>query len=156
MGKYKDMRNRAKCKKCGSILESFYERDLVKCLCGEIAIDGGDKEFLAFANDFANFLRIDDEGKEIDVQYRQDAKKEDYKYAPANYDKSLAGDDLIELLQEKINIIYDLPKHVQLSMVTQLDLADILTVILGLFKKTPGLFLPVEEPKADPSEVSES
>lgn len=33
--------NRAKCKKCGDIIESKYTHDFVWCKCGAIFVDGG-------------------------------------------------------------------------------------------------------------------
>ena len=35
------LRNRARCKKCGDIIESKHRHDHVACSCGEIAVDGG-------------------------------------------------------------------------------------------------------------------
>lgn len=39
--KRKLIRNRARCKKCGDIIESKYRHDFVECKCGSIFIDGG-------------------------------------------------------------------------------------------------------------------
>lgn len=35
------IRNRARCKKCGDVIESRYGHDFVWCKCGAIAVDGG-------------------------------------------------------------------------------------------------------------------
>ena len=35
------IRNRARCKKCGDIIESEYRYDFVTCTCGDISVDGG-------------------------------------------------------------------------------------------------------------------
>lgn len=35
------IRNRAKCRLCGDIIESKHRHDLVACKCGAIFIDGG-------------------------------------------------------------------------------------------------------------------
>lgn len=59
------MRNRAKCKLCGDILESFHEFDYQTCKCNEISISGGLIRYECAAKDFSNFLRVDDEGNEI-------------------------------------------------------------------------------------------
>lgn len=37
----KIIRNRAKCLKCGDIIESKYRHDFVNCKCGAIYVDGG-------------------------------------------------------------------------------------------------------------------
>ena len=59
------MKNRAKCKLCKDVIESFHRHDYVSCSCGEISIDGGQDQYGASARDWANFLRVDDEGNEI-------------------------------------------------------------------------------------------
>jgi hypothetical protein len=62
------MRNRAKCRLCGDILESFHEHDRVECSCGEIAISGGTVRYeLAYRN-LDNFLRLDDNDQETPVK----------------------------------------------------------------------------------------
>lgn len=33
--------NKAKCKKCGDVIESTHTHDFVRCKCGAIAVDGG-------------------------------------------------------------------------------------------------------------------
>lgn len=38
MTKYK---NKAKCKKCGDIIESTYRHNFVTCKCGSVSVDGG-------------------------------------------------------------------------------------------------------------------
>jgi len=35
------IRNRARCRKCGDIIESKDRHDFVRCKCGAIAVDGG-------------------------------------------------------------------------------------------------------------------
>lgn len=35
------LRNRAKCLKCGEIIESKHRHDYVTCKCGNLAVDGG-------------------------------------------------------------------------------------------------------------------
>ncbi len=37
----KVIRNAAKCRKCGDIIESKYRHDFVRCKCGAIFVDGG-------------------------------------------------------------------------------------------------------------------
>lgn len=34
-------RNRAKCKKCGDVIESTHVYEFVTCKCGSISVDGG-------------------------------------------------------------------------------------------------------------------
>jgi hypothetical protein len=35
------LRNRARCKACGTIVESAHRHDFRTCACGKIAVDGG-------------------------------------------------------------------------------------------------------------------
>ena len=45
MSKTKILRNKAKCRACGSVIESKHRHDFVSCKCGSIAVDGG-KDYL--------------------------------------------------------------------------------------------------------------
>lgn len=45
MKRYKIIENKAKCLKCGDIIESKYTHDYVQCRCGNISVDGG-KDYL--------------------------------------------------------------------------------------------------------------
>jgi hypothetical protein len=62
------MRNRAKCKLCNDILESFHVNDRVECSCGEISITGGQHAFECAYRNISSFIRLDDNGKEIEVK----------------------------------------------------------------------------------------
>lgn len=35
------LHNKAKCLKCGDVIESRYEHDFVTCSCGHLSVDGG-------------------------------------------------------------------------------------------------------------------
>lgn len=41
----KILRNAAKCKRCGDIIESTHRHDFKSCECGAISVDGG-KEYI--------------------------------------------------------------------------------------------------------------
>lgn len=45
MKRYKIIKNKAKCLKCGDIIESIDRHDYVQCSCGNISVDGG-KDYL--------------------------------------------------------------------------------------------------------------
>lgn len=66
------MRNRAKCKLCNDIIESYHPTDLVYCSCGQIGLDKGDG-MKCMADNWENFLRIDDDGKEIPVTVQNES-----------------------------------------------------------------------------------
>ena len=65
------MRNRAKCKLCNTIIESFHQHDYVKCKCDEIAVDGGPDGCRVMAKNWDNFLRVDDSGKEYPIKVKE-------------------------------------------------------------------------------------
>jgi hypothetical protein len=69
------MRNRAKCKLCNKIIESFTLNDFVHCECGQIGISGGAYRLDCFAQNWENFLRIDDQDNEIEVKIMNGKKK---------------------------------------------------------------------------------
>ena len=45
MTRYRIIENKAKCLKCGDIIESIDRHDYVQCSCGNISVDGG-KDYL--------------------------------------------------------------------------------------------------------------
>ena len=50
--------NKAKCRKCGEIIESKYRHDFVTCKCGTIAIDGGKDYLKRSAKDFNDIIEL--------------------------------------------------------------------------------------------------
>lgn len=128
------MKNRAKCKLCQSIIESFHVHDYVKCACGEIAVDGGTDYYKVMANDFSNFLRIDDEGNEIEVTLKEkESYEEDVK--PIDIDSKPNRASLIGMLDEMANNIDRLPSYAKQSPVNQYDLQALIS-LLSLILKT--------------------
>jgi len=57
------MRNRARCRQCGDVIESLTRHDFVSCKCGAIFVDGGTDYLRAGFDHPENFERIgeDDE-----------------------------------------------------------------------------------------------
>ena len=45
MNKMRIVKNKAKCLKCGDVIESIDRHDYVQCSCGNISVDGG-KDYL--------------------------------------------------------------------------------------------------------------
>lgn len=43
-------RNRARCRKCKTVVESKYRHDFVTCECGAISVDGGNDYFRRVGN----------------------------------------------------------------------------------------------------------
>ena len=48
------LRNRARCRKCGSIVESTHRHDFQMCSCGAIFVDGG-REYIRWGGEPADF-----------------------------------------------------------------------------------------------------
>lgn len=124
------MKNRAKCKKCNSIIESFHEYDYVGCKCGEIAITGGNQKLECFANDWKNFLRVDENGNEILVKVKDvDVKPIDIEEKPKP-----TKAELIDMLDEMIRNIEGLPKHGLESPVNHYDLLSSLLLVSSILR----------------------
>ncbi len=127
------MKNRAKCKLCNSIIESFHSTDYVTCKCGEIAVDEGEG-MICFARDFKNFVRVDDNGNEILVKI-QDEFDEIMKNVPASPSEKLTKkEDLINELDELIKGIERLPQQAMLSPITHADFCSLMMLLSAIFK----------------------
>lgn len=120
------MRNRAKCKLCQSIIESFHLNDFVSCKCGEIFVNGGTDDYKCGAGEWSNFLRVDDEGNEIVVKVTDEVKP--------LYNEKPNKKELIKLLDEMIKNIESLPPQAMHTSVTQFDLASALLLVSAIFR----------------------
>lgn len=115
------MRNRAKCKLCSNIIESRYQYEEISCTCGQISVMGGDKMGCS-AFDWANFLRVDDEGNEI-VPTIKDAK-------PIDTTKK----DLLNALDDLIKRIEEMPKQAMIIAINHYDYVSLLILLSSLFR----------------------
>lgn len=111
------MLNRAKCKLCHTIIESKHEKDYVSCQCGEISVDGGSAMRCA-AKNFSNFLRVDDEGNEIEVKVVEKYNKE----------------YVMKLLEDYIEKLEALPQQAMHTYVNHFDLITSLNLIHMILK----------------------
>lgn len=118
------MKNRAKCKLCGDIIESFHDQDYVNCKCGQISVYGGDKQLCASV-DWNNFLRVDDEGNEIIVKVEDKQKETD----PITIVAKPKREDLLKELQMMIEECDRLPEMAFTQHVSQYDLYRALMII---------------------------
>lgn len=122
------MKNRAKCKLCQTIIESFHDSDYVPCKCGHISVSGGPKMECS-ALDWHNFLRVDDLGNEIIV-----------KVVPSIPDSSInissdpTRNDLLKMLDDLIESFEKMPPVALHSNVTQQELYSVLILISSLFR----------------------
>lgn len=126
------MRNRAKCKLCGDVIESFHEHDQVSCKCGEIGISGGLQLLGTRAVNYANFLRVDDEGNEITVKYKEERTDEPTdKKEQQNKPSRL---EMIEMLDAMAKTYENLPPHALGAPVTHYDYCSLLMLLSSIFR----------------------
>jgi hypothetical protein len=130
------MKNRAKCKLCGDIIESFHRHDYVHCKCGEIAVDGGSSYFKCSAINWENFLRIDDEGNEIVPSIVESTDDKILEWAkeklkePAEFEaKDSATRQHLAAIDDMIAAIERLPDRAMSDPVTHYDLYALLVLI---------------------------
>jgi len=121
------MKNKAKCKLCNSVVESFHSTDYVECKCGEIAVHGGDA-MQCFARDFKNFLRVDDQGNDIVVIVKDVIEKPD-EITPKPTKK-----EKIEMLREMTKSIENLPQQAMISPINHYDLWASLALLLSILE----------------------
>lgn len=124
------MKNRAKCKLCLSVIESYHSTDLVLCKCGEIQVEGGEAMKCAARNWF-NFLRIDDEGNEIVpvIKGSEEAIEEE-----EHYNVKPTKKELVEMLDQMIESIEKLPDHAKMSGINHYDYCALMMLLAQIFK----------------------
>ncbi len=125
------MKNRAKCKKCNTIIESFHATDYVLCTCGAIAVDGGEA-LKIYAKDFADLVRVDDEGNEVIVKVKNN-KEIVHPECPV-IPTSPTKHDLINMLDEMVENIEKLPSHAMSLPVTHYDFASALLLLSSILR----------------------
>ena len=116
------MRNRAKCKLCNDIIESYHATDYVTCKCGEISVMAGESLKCAAYN-WNNFVRVDDKGNEIVVAVQDEISTE-------KPDKK----QLLDMLDEMIKSYDRLPENAMSAPVSNYDLASSLTLLLAILR----------------------
>ena len=73
------IRNRAKCRLCGDVIESKSVHDFVPCKCGEIFVDGGHEYLHWGAKDWRNLTDLsENKGAEhdINIYYEEEIENE--------------------------------------------------------------------------------
>jgi len=58
------MRNRIKCAKCETIIESTYRHDFQPCPCGAVFVDGG-QDYQRLGGEFADVIIVNDDDTEV-------------------------------------------------------------------------------------------
>lgn len=121
------MRNRAKCRLCNDIIESYHATDYVVCKCDEIAVSDGQGMKCA-AKDFKNFIRVDDEGNEIITRVIGDTSLDKQPGEPPN------RNELLEMLEGLIKGYDNLPQHALLKPVNHADMQSALMIIYAILR----------------------
>lgn len=119
------MKNRAKCRLCDSIIESYHASDYVSCKCGAIAVDKGPAMW-AYAQDWKDFLRVDDNGNEIIVTVKASNEQ------PLNEKPNKA--QMLDMLTEMRKSCERLPDQALTQPVTNLDYISLLILLESLFR----------------------
>jgi len=133
------MRNRAKCKLCNDIIESFHPTDIVECKCGEIAVDKGLGLGCA-AKDWRNFIRVDDDGKEYEVKpQKSDIVFDEDFYKDAEKLSAPDGptrEELLEMLADMIKTYENLPQNAMTQPITHYDLLSVLLLMSSILRSS--------------------
>lgn len=144
------MRNRAKCKICKEIIESFHRHDYVTCKCGEISVNGGTDYCKASARDYANFLRVADDGTEIIPKVIEKSEKipetgGELKVEGTTFDPpdppdppGMSANEILEELQTMVQFVDRIPESVLYSQVTQADFYKALMLICAILRRMNG------------------
>lgn len=122
------MKNRAKCKLCHNLIESFHSEHIDICPCGEISVEGGDS-LRCGAKNWSNFIRIDDQGNEIIVKVKNDNINQ------LDIDSSKPNTkELLGMLDEMIKNIENLPQTAMTTSITHYDFASALLLFASIFR----------------------
>lgn len=126
------MNNKAKCRLCSKIVESFHATDYVMCDCGEIYVDGG-LALRCGAKDWKNFIRIDDEGNEIVpvIKHNDSPDVSDENVGKSNKKETL------ETLKEMIKVLQGLPNHAKEVPITHYDYEWLLKLLVSMWEQDP-------------------
>lgn len=133
-------RNRAKCRLCETVIESLHDTDLQVCVCGEIGINGGTSSYKCHAISFENFIRIDDDGREIEVKViEKEDENSDKKNlnSPATSPESRYCDtreEKLDLLTEMIKQFESLPQQAMTLPITHYDFYSLIILLNSILR----------------------
>lgn len=128
------MKNRAKCKKCLSIIESFLPDEMIYCKCGAIAVCDGTAMRMWPLNS-PDFLRIDDVGNEIKVRYEDKGAEGSNDKSDENGYKNPSKTELIQALEDSLTYTENTPDHEKHSFVTHVALCYYLRAVINILKR---------------------
>ncbi len=119
------MRNRAKCKLCSDVLESFHRGDNILCSCGEIAIGGGDHRFHCWAKNWKNFERVADDDTILSVKIMDSDAMDDAVEQESVQQMKPNKQTLLETINYFIQNMESQPQEMMCTQLTQYDLLAI-------------------------------
>ncbi len=129
------MKNRAKCKLCSDIIESFHRYDYVTCKCGEISVDGGNDYLRCAAKDWNNFLRIDNEGNIVIpkiTEKESEINSSEQEESPKP--EALSKKKILDSIEHIISTIEGLPSHAMSTPITHYDYVSLLFILSSMLK----------------------
>jgi hypothetical protein len=128
------VKNRAKCKLCLSIIESCHPTDLVVCKCGEIELNGGDAMY-SRANDYNNFLRVDDLGNEKAVQYKRIDKPKESDDSVEDVPEELHSEEPLKYLERLLELDEEFLSKGHNQPMSRIEVIQYMRDIIKLFKR---------------------
>lgn len=128
------MKNRAKCKLCQSVLESFHRHDYVTCKCGEISITGGAYIYECSAQNWKNFLRIDDLGNEIIPKIIENGVDTSVSEETLSIPHRLNKEEMLLELDRMIQSIEQLPQEAMSTPINHYDWLSYLMLINSILR----------------------
>ncbi len=133
--------NKAKCKLCSDVIESFHQHDYVSCSCGEIAVDGGPEGLRCIAMNWENFIRIDGEGNERGITLKSEESPTGQQETQTEAQEAQAcgqprKENVRILLDEMIKNYESLPMQAMHAPASNADLLAILYLLGALFKSS--------------------
>lgn len=120
------MKNRAKCKLCGSILD-FVDGDFLVCKCGEVTLDGIHRTVICDKS-IANFMEVDDQGNEIVLNPHIELSSNSLHVGKPNIK------ELLSMLDEMISNVENLPPGAMISPITHYDYVSLMILLASIFK----------------------
>lgn len=122
------MRNRAKCKACGDVVEAANREGYVSCKCGDISVCEDAGQFRAHLKNRESLLLVDDEGNEIVPKVPQVSVPE------STPSLTPTKKELIDMLDEMRTRIEELPKEAMLAPVTHSDFCSLLMLLSSILR----------------------
>jgi hypothetical protein len=132
------MKNRAKCRQCETIIESFHSTHLMFCKCGKIGVDGGDA-LKCMADDWNDFIRVDDDGNEIIPKINNPIPDLVNQFGIADLNSldtqgKPSKEELLKILDEMIKSYESLPDNAMYGPINHFDMLSVLLLVSSILR----------------------